>query len=88
MNKSVLGPSFLYLLRTVLLIPFCVGLNAVITLHLAPRWRKMGSTYASFPLQSDSCSWCVFVEEVPRLLQERPGLPSLPIFKVPEDTPE
>lgn len=72
----------------VLLIPFCVGLNAVITLHLAPCWRKRGSTYASSPLQSDSCSWWVFVEEVPWFLQETPGLPSLPTAKVPEDTPE
>lgn len=64
-----------------LLIPSCVGLNAAIILCLTPCWKRTGSTYASAPLQNDSCSWQVFPEEAPGLLQEMAGLPSLPAAK-------
>lgn len=82
------GPqSFIPSSFSTLLIPPCVGLNAVIILHLAPCWRKTGSIYASSPLQSDSCSWQVYVEEIPWVLQEKLGLHSLPVAKDPEATP-
>lgn len=63
-ERTCVGLSLLYLQRAVLLIPSCVELNAVIVLHLAPRWTKMGSTYASSPLHNDSFTWQVFVEDV------------------------
>lgn len=69
------------------LIPSCAALNAVIILCLEPRWKRMGRTYASAPLQKHSCSWQVFLEEIPGLLQEMPGLPSLPVTKPHKATP-
>lgn len=62
-EQTCTGLSLLYLQRAVLLIPSCVGLNAVIVLHLAPCWMKMGSTYASSPLHNDGFTWQVSVEE-------------------------